>query len=89
MEINLYHSLSDNYLPDTIKTDQEELYNHNRDEITKNENKEDKKLNHHKGIIISILVNQEKEHAGSSINKFISQFITNPKFKKLEKKKRK
>ena len=87
MEINLYHSLSDNYLPDTIKTDQEDLYNHNRDEITENENKEDKKLNHHKGIIISILVNQEKEHAGSSINKFISQFITNPKFKKLEKKK--
>ena len=87
MEINLYHSLSDNYLPDTIKTDQEDLYNHNRDEITENENKEDKKLNHHKGIIISILVNQEKEHAGSSINKFISQFITNPKFKKLQKKK--
>ena len=83
MEINLYHSLSENYLPDTATFDQDELHNHNPDEITKNENKENKKLNHHKGIVISILVNEEKEHAGSTINKFISQFITNPDFKKL------
>ena len=49
-----------------------------------NHNKKNNPLNHHKGIIISILVKEEKEHIGSQINKFISQFITNTKFKKLD-----
>jgi carbonic anhydrase len=85
MEINLYHSLSTDFLPEGegfethIDTDLKEDHAH-VEEGTHNNN-----FIKNKGVIISILVKEGKGHIGTKGNKFISQFITNSNFKKMNK----
>lgn len=82
MEINLYHSLSDDFLPEGkgFDTNQENIDGKHAD-VKESVNNNDfiKK----KGVIVSILVNEGVSHEGSKVNKFLSQFITNTKFRDL------
>ena len=85
MEINLYHSLSTDFLPEgkgfetEIDTDLKEDHAHTA------EGSHNNNFIKNKGVIISILVKEGKGHIGTKGNKFISQFITNSNFKKMNK----
>ena len=85
MEINLYHSLSKDFLPEGkgfethIDTDLDEDHAHVE------EGEHNNNFIKNKGVIISILVKEGKGHVGTKGNKFISQFITNSNFKKMNK----
>jgi carbonic anhydrase len=85
MEINLYHSLSEDFLPEgegfEKHMDPELELNHPH--IDKGSQNNDFIKN--KGVIISILAKEGKGHIGTKGNKFISQFITNSNFKKMNK----
>ena len=84
LEINLYHSLSKNFLPEGKGFDfDEDLEIENHAETDKKTNNENYMNN--KGVIISILVKRGSGHIASKPNKFISQFITNHKFRGLKK----
>ena len=85
MEINLYHSISKDFLPEgkgfeTHIDPELELDHAHVEEGTHNNN-----FIKNKGVIISILVKEGKGHIGTKANKFISQFITNSTFKKMNK----
>ena len=84
MEINLYHSISKEFLPQgkgfETETSEEEMDQHaDIDKGSSNEN-----YINNKGVIISILVKEVKDHIATPANQLISQFITNHKFRKLE-----
>ena len=81
MEINLYHSFSDDYLP-ILDSKLENKNIENDIELEHPNINDNKKLEviKDKGIIISILVKIGDSHSSSKQNKFLSQFITNPKF---------
>ena len=79
MEINLYHSFSDEYLPvldEKIKNNIEDTIELEHPNV---DNKK-KEVIKDKGVIISILVKIGDSHSSSKQNNFFSQFITNPKF---------
>jgi len=85
MEINLYHTLSDNFLPEGMGYEEEfELQEQGDEHPTPDEIVSDDFYKSHKGVIISILVKSRNEHIATNENKFISQFITNPKFRNLK-----
>lgn len=84
MEINLYHTLSDNFLPEGIGYEGEfELQDQGEEHPVPDKIVSDDFYNSHKGVIISILVKTNDDHIATNENKFISQFITNPKFRNL------
>lgn len=89
MEINLYHSLSNDFLPEGKGFFVNDELKDNEGHANVDVNQEDKSLTNNdfikkKGVILSILVNITDSHIGSKANKFLSQFITNSKFKKLK-----
>ena len=83
MEINLYHSISQDFLPEgkgfAEHIDSELELNHAHIKEGSHNNNFIK----NKGVIISILVKGVEGHIGTKANKFISQFITNSTFKKM------
>ena len=85
MEINLYHSLNDEFLPDgegyNLEEDLEKKSLQDSDEITNN--KHNYNIKHNKGVIISILIKGTEFHTSTKTNKFFSQFITNTIFNEL------
>tara|TARA_B110001469_G_C9648947_1_gene330177 strand:+ start:7635 stop:9815 length:2181 start_codon:yes stop_codon:yes gene_type:complete len=85
MEINLYHSLSKDFLPEGKGFEKHNDSDLDEDHAHVEEGSDNNNFIKNKGVIISILVKEGEGHIGTKGNKFISQFITNSNFKKMNK----